>query len=290
MAMIQPDPYGAVPNGAQPTTKASNTGYWIAALIDLFGLGGAVIWFVVVLTGTVVTMASMPDDFARVDIPGTATVLLEEGDNAIYLEGPEGSGVRSQEPPVVEVTEPDGTAVFLRRVAVDTTYSWAGRAGIMISEFHVDRSGAYTVAVRGEPSIGMGRSAGYKVAVGKKMDVSMFARVVPPILVGSVCFLVGTVVLIVTIVRNSRARRAASGQPQGPQPPGGLSAAPQAGPYQPGYQQPYPPQPYQPQPYPPQQYPPQQYPSGGDPWQPGQQGSHPQDGGWPQPPGQGWPG
>lgn len=296
MSQIQPGQPDPLPSGmpAAPevpkTTGVPKAGYWIAGLIYFFGCGGAIIWFLVILMGTATSLMSMPSDFARVDIPGTATVLLDEGEHTIYIEGPVGSGAKWWGPPDVVVTAPDGSRVTVRHSNLTSSYVWNGLEGTSIGEFTADESGAYSVTVLGEPSSN-GVSVGYKVAIGETMGFGHVGQIVGSIALGGLSFLVATIVLIVTIVRHAKARRRqgpGTGQYPGPQYPGQQYPGPQyPGPQYPGPQYPggFPPAP-QPGAYP--QQPPQQYPGQGTPWQPPVPGSQPQPGPWPQQPPGGW--
>ncbi len=108
------------------------------------------------------------------------------------------------------------------------TYDTGGNHGESIYEFHASTPGAYTIEVStvGEP----GLRSGDQIAIGRKLfDGGRIAGILGSLALGGVSFLVGLIVLIVTIVRRSRARRRPTyapyqppygGGPYGGAPPG----------------------------------------------------------------------
>ena len=81
-----------------------------------------------------------------------------------------------------------------------------GNEGQSLYEFNAPTSGAYTIEAStvGEP----GLRSGDQIAIGRPLfDGGRIGWVLGSIALGAVSFLVGLVILIVTIVRRSRARR-----------------------------------------------------------------------------------
>jgi hypothetical protein len=189
----------AAPSTANPVSPA---GYWIGGAILVVGCTAAIVWFVVVIVGLV----NAPDDFDRMSVPGSTVVTLGEGDWMIYQEYPGANSGTYLQPPAVDVTGPSGRSVGLRTVSSDQTYSTGSYEGVALYEFEADIAGAYTVEATtvGEP----GRFGRQSLAVGRPLfDFSSVGGILGSLALGAVSFLVGLVVLIVTIVRRSKARR-----------------------------------------------------------------------------------
>jgi hypothetical protein len=198
MPIVPPPPSGG--------GNVSSAGYWIGGAILLLGCGAAIVWFVVVIVGLV----NAPDDFDRVPVPGSTIVTLDDGDWMIYQEYPGADTGRFLAPPRVVVTAPNGRDVSLRTVTNDYSYSTGSREGIGLWEFTASTAGAYTIdtSVVGEPTV----SGNQTVAIGRPLfDTSEIGGIIGSMALGAVSFIVGLVILIVTIVRRGRARR--RGQP-----------------------------------------------------------------------------
>jgi len=109
------------------------------------------------------------------------------------------------------------------------TYDINGNHGEALYEFRAPTAGAYTIEAStvGEP----GLRSGDRVAIGRPLfDGSQIGGILGSLALGAISFLVGLVVLIVTIVRRSRVKRRPAMTYGGPSPYGG---APYGGP-QPG--------------------------------------------------------
>lgn len=246
----------------------SPAGYWIGAAILLLGCGGAIIWFAVVIVGLV----NAPEDFDRVRVPGSTVLTLDDGDWMIYQEFPGANSGGYLMPPSIFVTGPSGRDISLRTVTTNYNYSIGSHDGVALYEFTAPTAGAYTIEATtvGEPT----RAGSQTVAVGRPLfDVSDVGGILGSIALGAISFLVGLVILIVTIVRRGRARRRLQpamapygGPPYGGPPYGGPPSYPPAPggapPPAPGWAQPTPPAP---QAWPPAGPPPSAPPS---PWTP----------------------
>jgi hypothetical protein len=202
--------------------KVSSAGYWIGGGILLVGCSIAIVWFIVAIVGLV----NAPDDFQRISVPGSDTVTLGEGDWIIYYE----TGYivdRSYNPPSVDVTGPDGRSINVQYSSDSYTYTVGGSQGDSLYQFSASAPGAYTIdaSTVGEP----GLRSGDQIAVGRPLfDGGRVGGIIGSIAIGAVSFLVGLVILIVTIVRRGRARRRPAYVPY--QPPYG-GGPPGGGPY-----------------------------------------------------------
>lgn len=183
-------------------TSVSSAGYWIGGAILLFGCGAAIVWFVIVIVGLV----NAPEDFDRVRVPGSIVLTLDDGDWMLYQEFPGADAGRYQTPPSVFVTGPSGRDVSLRTVTNDYSYSTGSFDGVGLYEFTAATAGAYTIETStvGEPT----GSGSQTVAVGRPLfDTAQIGGILGSLALGAVSFIVGLVILIVTIVRRSRVRR-----------------------------------------------------------------------------------
>lgn len=233
MTTVPPGPYQQpaprVPVSETGGKKVSPAGYWIAGAIFLVGGIAALVWFVVVIVGAI----NAPNDFARVRVPGQMRVELGTGEWYLYHEAPGIQDSRGSFPaPNVVVTDPAGDKVLIRSSGTSYNYETTDHEGESIGSFEARTAGVYTVEVSGTAA------PGRSVAVGR----SLFSGAVPGILgsigLGAVAFLVALVLLIVTLVRRGKAKRAralATGYPGGS---AGLGGYPAPGYPNPGYPNP----------------------------------------------------
>jgi hypothetical protein len=243
------------PSAATTAKQPSSAGYWIGGGILVVGCGIAIVWFVVVIVGVV----NAPDDFERVAVPGTDVLTLDDGDWTIYYESPYMLGW-DYSPPDVTVTGPSGRDVSVGYPESDFTYDVNGRSGQSLYEFNASTPGAYTIVTEtvGEP----GSRSGDQIAIGRPVfGGAQVGGILGSLALGAASFIVGLVVLIVTIVRRSRAKRVSYPTGYGPGPYGGAPYGP--APYgQPPYgQQPYGQPAYSTPPYSPPGYAPPPAPS-----------------------------
>ena len=210
------------PQPAAAGSKVSPAGYWIGGGILVVGCGIAVIWFIVAIVGLV----NAPDDFERIRVPGSEVVTLGNGDWIIYYES-DSSRSYANNPPSVDVTGPNGRAINVQYSSDKSSYSVGSNDGQALYEFHVVSPGEYTIEAStvGEPA----RRSGDQIAIGRPLfDGGRVAGILGPIALGAVSFLIGLIVLIITIVRRSRSRRRPAYA--GYQPPYG-GGPPAGGPY-----------------------------------------------------------
>jgi hypothetical protein len=213
MDAVPPGPYQPPPrpgdlDAPTPGPQVSTAGYWIAGVVLVLGVGGAVVWFVI----SIVSVLNVADGFDRIGVPGRTSLDLDSGEWVVYHEyRGAGSGSYLVEPEVV-VTGPDGRAVAVdHEVQVSATYVTAGGSeGVSIARFVAGSPGPYQVEVFGEPSpvqrIAVGRSIGESIEVG---------GVLGSIALGLVAVVVAVVIFVVTLARRGRTKRT---QPAAPPP------------------------------------------------------------------------
>lgn len=252
-----PYPYQSPYTQPQPAASSSEpitpgTGwYWLAGVIGLVGI----VLGITIAVRTAVGWADRIDDFQRVDVPGSGTVVLEEpGDYTIYYEfalGEDALDVRAEQTEVTLVA-PDGSEVALDEYDSRVTYETGDHGGEALFSFTADEAGEYEVTAEGarDDILDDGPLQG-EVAVGRGLGRGIVAGVLGALAVGLGGVLVGTVMAIVVGVTRSRERqrrriafaRSQSGWTTGPGTPG------MPGP--PGYGAPPPPQASWPPPPPP---------------------------------------
>lgn len=249
-----------------------------------FGLAAAIVVVGIVLAVVIVVRTAVGyfdriDDFQRLDVPGSGTVALDDGDYTIYHEYPGANDDYRSDfstPDVtVTLTAPDGSEVPLELYDTEVTYDTGDHEGEALYSFTAEEPGDYELTADGE---------GTDVAVGRGLGRGIVGSVVGALAVGLGSAVVGAVIAIVVAIARSRERqrrriaftRSQSGWPPAP----GAGQPPQApgAPYNPWQQPPYGGGPHQPQQ-------PQQPPYGGGPQQP-QQPQQAQAPGQPQAPAQ----
>ena len=178
-------------------------------------------------------------DGPTVAAPGTTKVHLDAGTKAIYEEGY--SSYYGITPADVTVTGPKGNQLTIRTVGGSQTLTINGTYYLAKAQFDADQAGDYTIEITGvEPTRAM---------VGT-LVTDLFKSVAVWFFLALFCGLllvIGFIVLIVGLVRRSRAKRPPGGPGFPPGPYGGPGyGSPYGTPYgtpgypQPGYQQPQP--------------------------------------------------
>lgn len=221
--------------------RPSKVWVWIGALLMVAG----VVTFVVM---AVIAVRQMSDDvdnkFARFVAPSQTTVSISEpGDYVIYYEslseidGREYSTVDGAEF-AAEVRGPDGRVLNLRTYTSEISFSTSGRTGEARYRFNAATAGRYVVVIADatidEPFV---------VSIGAPVLARLVRLMLLGALIGGLVFLGGLIMLIVTLVKRRRARRALTAGPVMAQWPSGPSApipSSQAGPPAGGWSAPAP--------------------------------------------------
>lgn len=210
-------------------------GIWIGVACIAIGM---VVGIVLLVTG-VFTLVGGVDDMQRVSVTTGGTVEIDDpGRISVYAERTAlGDPAFGFQPSIeVQVTRPDGSVVGLSGTSYSQSYNWNDKEGFLLGRFDADEAGTYRLdAVAGD-----GNGSYDTLAVGDPFDESGLGGILGGVAVGGLSVLVGIVLIIVSAVRRSRARRerdAAWMATQG----GGWGGAyaqpgyPQAGYPQPGY-------------------------------------------------------
>jgi hypothetical protein len=210
---MQPGSF-APPPPVLPSDDYGPSKWWflVAGLVAVGGIALAILIFVVGL----MNFFDRIEGFQRVDVPGTAQVVLGTGGYSVYHEYTGASsdiGIGFVGMPAVTITSPSGDAVDLRPYTTNVTYSGSGYEGEGILTFDADEAGTYVVEASGEP--------GSEVAIGRGIGAGMVGTVVGAFVAGGVGILAGLIVAIVVGVRRSQNRRSRMGPFGPPGPPGG---------------------------------------------------------------------
>lgn len=153
--------------GAQePRKRGSTAGYWLAGLVAVAAVGGAIAWFVLGLGG----LAGAVDDLARVDVPGSAVVELDDGRQSAYWEG---------EGPVpaldIAVEEVDGPPLEVGPHGGEVSYDVGGRSGQSVAGFTVADAGPHEVTVRGPGgTLAVGEGVGSRIVGAVVGGIGLF--------------------------------------------------------------------------------------------------------------------
>ncbi len=186
---------------------------------------GGIVWLFAGLTGLVDRINTLP----RFTIPGRQTLHLSPGTYHLYVEYPSASFDPDPARAVgtIEVSDPAHQAVTVSP-SLSVTYSFGDHEGRSVAQFTADQRGDYTISAE-QPDRTLPSGIVMATAKGGIIDPSSVAStLVLPFVLGGVALLIGLVLLIATIVRRSRWRRAqhpwGPGGPQGPY--GGFGYAP----------------------------------------------------------------
>ena len=203
MSSIGPSPH------ATRKLKPGVAGYWIGGALVVLGIVGAAVWFVVGLVG----ISNSVDDFERVPANGGGTVTLDN-DTAyvIYIE--DRSGSRFAASVRVSIADPSGDPVDVGTYGSEFDYDFGGRSGTALFTFRSDEAGEY--ALTSESS-----SLRANLAVGRSLASDLVWTIAIPFVIGGIGFLIGIVLIVVTLVRRSgdRKRRDAGAVPTALPPP-----------------------------------------------------------------------
>lgn len=170
---------------------------WLGAVIGVLGLAAAITWGVVGVRGYL----DRVKDLTRMSVPGqTAVEISGAGEQFVYYEG---EGSASLDQLGITVADPQGNPVGMDPYRLDLRYDppgqpgWLGRA---VATFRATVPGTYRVEASGSAP------PGSSIAIGASV-----ARDVIPTVLGILALLLVTVggglaLIIVTLVRRSRAR------------------------------------------------------------------------------------
>ena len=232
----------ASPVNARP--KLPFAGFWIALVIFVVSAIAGIV-MVAIAVGTVANAIS---DFAEIDVPQTAEVRLGSGEYWVFAGTPSDSSISATAVDVT-VTAPDGSFVVLTSELGSYDAETGGLSFTSLGRIDVQSAGVYTFETNGPGEA--------TVRVGQLPIGRFVGLLVGGIVIGGLGFLVALILVIVTLVRRSSAKKrvaAASAYPVagGPTP----FPAPTPPPFQPAATPPPPAAPAPPAPTPAPQAPP----------------------------------
>lgn len=187
-------PQGQPPPGypSQPAAYAAPTP--IKPGHKWFWIGGATI-----VVGAVAAIAigiigflnlfNVVDGFQDVRPDGGAVTLDRTGGYVIYSSGQFGTVPR------VAMAGPDGDIVDLTRYVGDLTYNFNGDEGRAAYTFQADQAGVYQV-VTDRP-----------IAIGESIGGDLVRAILIPMAIGFATFILGLLIIIVTAIRRSSAKK-----------------------------------------------------------------------------------
>lgn len=212
--MTLPSPIEQTPPAA-PGKKPSGLVWAGAILIVLSSIGGVF---------SLVRMLSPAFDAINsptMSVPGSQSFTLEDGTYTLYERTgrstggfPTGSsGLTSVSPSQITVTSPSGSTVPVVGVSYSETLDDGAVKYTGVGQFRAASAGSYRIDIRSETStqVKVGPSV---LSLGEEIVVWIFA-----LMGAGILFFVGVVLLIVGLVRRSRAGKAGRG-PTGPGGPG----------------------------------------------------------------------
>ena len=178
----------------------SRAGYLIGGGLVVAGVIGAVLWFATSL----MSLGDEVDNFQRVPVPGKTTMKLEAHKYVVYYEGLTADEVV----PPVEIAITDaktGTPLAITPYGGSLTYSVSNHEGSALGTVTPAHDGVY--AVRTHSNV---RASGANVALGRSLTWPILRGILGTFVIGGLLAGSGVVLLIITAVRRSRARRAPS--------------------------------------------------------------------------------
>lgn len=187
-----PNPY---PGPVPPTPQARPSGWWIAlgVLTIVAGIIGAIVTGVLGFS----RMNSAVNGFERVSVPGSGDVRLEaDHDYTIYFEYNGASSTDLAQDLRVKLVDPAGQSVKLETYGSETTYQLGGREGRAGISFHAAQGGTYHLASEG--------GSGVTMAVGGGIGSSIATTILSAFGIAGVGFILGLIIIVITVVRRSR--------------------------------------------------------------------------------------
>lgn len=177
---------------ARPTP--GRRGLWIAVALMV---AGVILGIVLIVRGAL-SIGGTVEGYQRVPADRGGTVRLEgDGRHLVFHEYPGASRDRAGPDLTVTITAPDGSSVPVGRVLFAEAYHLDGRDGALIARFDAPSPGEYRISA---DTIG-------ELAIGRSGPFGSIATIVGGVLGGGLLFLAGVVLLIVSLVRRSSARR-----------------------------------------------------------------------------------
>ncbi len=172
---------------SRPDIRPQARWFWIGGVIMVGGVLAAIAFGVLSFFG----IADTVDDFPRV-ARGTDTVVIESsGEYVIYAE--DGTAFAT-----VEVLTPDGEPVPTSPYLTGLSYDFNGRSGQAASTFEAEATGPYVVTTDTD------------IAIGPSIAGDLLRTILIPFVVAGLAVLLGLIVIIVTAVRRSGAKKRAA--------------------------------------------------------------------------------
>ncbi len=178
-------------------------GLAVVVVVAGFGLFGVTLWK---------GLSGMGTKLQQVVAPGRAEITLAEpGDYTIFYEHQSVMGNRvystGDSVPGLEcmlVSKSSGSPVELRRSGVNSTYSFGGRSGKSVFDFHIDQPGVYEIA-SGYPEGHEGEEV--VLAIGKGIATDILVTIFGGLAVvfGSIALAVA--IAVITAVKRQNAQK-----------------------------------------------------------------------------------
>ncbi|MGW6118080.1 hypothetical protein ACWFRF_03485 [Nocardia sp. NPDC055165] len=180
-----------------PARPQQSSGGWIVAavLVIVGGMLGAV------GVGAIgfFRMSDSVDRYQRVTVPGSGDLNLATGDYTVYFEYPGAATIEPPEAVRARLTDPTGQVVPTEAVSGEQSYQLSGHEGTAEFTFHADRDGVYALETDGGPGI--------TLAVGQDLGSALAGPILLAVAIAITAILLGIAILIVTLIRRSRAQR-----------------------------------------------------------------------------------
>ncbi len=190
-------PAPGLETAAAHRTGAGNgrRGYGLAVMVAVIGALAAAVWAV---TGYL-DQIQRPEQFARTEIPGTASVAITQaGLHVVFVESAGPADLTAAD---LTVIGPSGAPVGIRPYALDLRYDvpgTPGQVGTGVAVFTADRTGTYQV---GTQAISTDKKT---LAVGDDLAPEVVRAVAVPSTIGILVVLVGLGLALVTWIRDER--------------------------------------------------------------------------------------
>ncbi|MCU0310056.1 MAG: hypothetical protein MUE36_03830 [Acidimicrobiales bacterium] len=184
----------AMPATPTPPAKLPSKGFWIALVIFLVTAVVGIVMIVVSFT----TIANAISDFAEIDVPQTAEVRLSTGEYWVFV-GTDSASTGAASLVDVTVTAPDGSSLVLTSDIGQYDAETGGLSFTSLGRIDIDQAGVYTFETDGPD--------GTSVRVGQLPIGTFVGLLIGGIALGALGFLVALILVIVTLVRRSKAKK-----------------------------------------------------------------------------------